>query len=120
MDRCNAVGTNPPQLVPVLGAFVEEDRDSRVDLDVGQPAESLTCLRLVVDREDDHIADHGMDDRDHVRAGVPRHRRQGREPGGGSQRTPVGAQRFRNSLRRILPEADFGIESMNSTTLTFL
>ncbi len=115
-----AVGPHPPQFFPILGTVVEQDGDSRVRCDVVDSAKRASRLGLVVHGKDDEIADGGVDDWHRVWMPVDPDSGQGGKPGGGRQRTPFPGQLSRNSLRRILPEADFGIASRNSTTRTFL
>jgi hypothetical protein len=111
------VRSYPPQLLPVAGAMVEQDRHPRVGGDVVQPSEPPPGLRLAVDCKDDGVVDHRVHDRDEMGSAVGADRGEDRELGGCGQSAPAVGQSDRSSRRRILPDADLGMASRNSTAL---
>lgn len=115
VERGDPVRSDPPQIVPLFGAVIEENRHPWVSADVLEALEAAGRLRLVVDCGHDLIADDGMDNRNEMRSTIRADRGEYCKPCA-RRSLSQGGQGFLNSRRRILPEADFGIASMNSTS----
>lgn len=60
------VNANPPELLPVVAVVVGEQCDPRILLDVAEPSQPRSCLRLMVNRRENQVALNSERDRHHM------------------------------------------------------
>src|SRR5688500_10303474 len=88
-DPCAAVGSDPPETVPVLVVRVGEEAHARLGAHVDDALEPTMPLRLLIDHEPDRVAFENARHGNEVRRSIRPDRRQPRHSSGSEARSSL-------------------------------